>query len=82
MLVEHIVVVAGLGCGMKVDAMWHVPQDITQPCLNPTLTGNHSSHHFLPGHTPYYLHKNSTLLSTIFLKLHTLIASATYNVDR
>ena len=38
---------------------------ITQQCLNPTLTGNHHSHHFAPGHTPYYLHKNSALLSTI-----------------
>ena len=26
LLVEQIVVVAVLECGMKVDAMWHVPQ--------------------------------------------------------
>ena len=26
LLVEQIVVVTVLGCGMKVDAMWHVPQ--------------------------------------------------------
>ena len=26
LLVVQIVVVAVLGCGMKVDAMWHVPQ--------------------------------------------------------
>ena len=26
LLIEQIVVVAVLGCGMKVDAMWHVPQ--------------------------------------------------------
>ena len=26
LLVEQIVVVAVLGCGMKVDAMWHMPQ--------------------------------------------------------
>ena len=26
LLVEQIVVVAVLGCGMKVDAMWYVPQ--------------------------------------------------------
>ena len=40
--------------------------DITQPCLNPTLTGNHSLTSFPPGHMPYYLHKNSALLSTIY----------------
>ena len=50
--------------------------DITQPCLNPTLTVVCP-----PGHTPYYLHKNSAVLSTIFLKLHTLLASATYHTD-
>ena len=26
LLVEQIVVVPVLGCGIKVDAMWHVPQ--------------------------------------------------------
>ena len=36
-----------------------------------------NSHHFPPEHTSYYLHKNSALLSPIFLQLHTLLASAT-----
>ena len=34
------------------------------------------------GDKPYYLYKNSALLSTIFLQLHTLLASTTYHADR
>ena len=30
LLVEHIVAVAVLECGMKVDAMWHVPQEVVK----------------------------------------------------
>ena len=40
------------------------------------------SHHFPPEHTPFYLHKISALLLTIFLSLHTLLASALFHADR
>ena len=51
--------------------------DITQPYLNPTLTGNNSLTSIPIQTRAYYLHRDSALLSTIFLQLHTLLASAT-----
>ena len=38
------------------------------PVLIQHLQETIHSHHFPPGHTPYSLHKNSALLSTIFNK--------------